>query len=62
MAALCNQLETLAREGSVEGAQALLEQIEREAAVVRPLLEAERSRASRNGRESREWRRPAHPQ
>ncbi len=53
MAALCNQLETLAREGSVEGAQALLEQIEGEAGVVRPMLEAERSRASRNGRESR---------
>jgi two-component system sensor histidine kinase/response regulator len=61
MAALCNQLETLARGGSVEGAQTLLEQIEREAEVVRPLLEAERSRAPRNGREWRESR-PGHPQ
>lgn len=49
MALLCGQLEALARQGSVEGAQALLDQIEREAGVVRPLLEAERSRASRNG-------------
>jgi two-component system, sensor histidine kinase and response regulator len=61
MAALCNQLEALAREGTVEGAQALLEQIEREAGVVRPMLEAERSRASRNGGESREGR-PTYPQ
>jgi CheY-like chemotaxis protein/HPt (histidine-containing phosphotransfer) domain-containing protein len=49
MAMLCGQLEALARQGSAEGAQALLDQIEREAGVVRPLLEAERSRASRNG-------------
>jgi HPt (histidine-containing phosphotransfer) domain-containing protein len=49
MAVLCGQLEALARQGSAEGAQALLDQIEREAGVVRPLLEAERSRASRNG-------------
>ncbi len=61
MARLCSQLEGLAREGTVEGAQWLLEEIEREAAVVRPLLEAERSRASRNGGESREAP-PAHPQ
>jgi two-component system sensor histidine kinase/response regulator len=58
MATLCSQLEALAREGSTEGAQTLLDQIEREARVVRPLLEAERSCASREGRESR----AAHPQ
>lgn len=57
MATLCGQLEALAREGSAEGAQALLDQIESEARVVRPLLEAERSCASRDGRESR----TAHP-
>jgi two-component system, sensor histidine kinase and response regulator len=53
MAALCSQLEALARSGSSEGAPELLEQIEREAALVRPKLEAERSRVSRNGAESR---------
>ncbi len=58
MATLCSHLEALAREGSAEGAQALLDQIEREARVVRPLLEAERSCASRESRESR----AAHPQ
>jgi two-component system sensor histidine kinase/response regulator len=58
MATLCSQLEALAREGSAEGAHALLDQIEREARVVRPLLQAERSCASREGRESR----AAHPQ
>jgi two-component system, sensor histidine kinase and response regulator len=58
MAMLCGQLEALAREGSAESAQPLLDEIEREAGVVRPLLEAERSRASRNGSESR----AAHPQ
>src|SRR6266851_1054007 len=46
MAILCSQLEALAREGSAEGAHALLDQIEREARVVRPLLQAERSCAS----------------
>ncbi|HVB78498.1 MAG TPA: response regulator [Candidatus Binataceae bacterium] len=61
MAVLCGQIEALARRGSSDGAQALLEQIEREAGVVRPLLEAERSRASRNGGESRESP-PAYPQ
>ena len=53
MATLCSQLEALAREGSAEGAHALLDQIEREARVVRPLLQAERSCASREGRETR---------
>jgi len=53
MATLCSQLEALAREGSAEGAHALLDQIEREARVVRPLLQAERSCASREGREAR---------
>jgi len=53
MARLCSQLEVLAREGSGEGAQALLDDIEHEARVVRPLLEAERSCASREGREPR---------
>ncbi|HVA39308.1 MAG TPA: response regulator [Candidatus Binataceae bacterium] len=64
MAMLCGQLEALAREGSAEGAQALLDQIEREAGVVRPLLEAERSRASRAARASRDAddARTAHPQ
>jgi signal transduction histidine kinase/DNA-binding response OmpR family regulator/HPt (histidine-containing phosphotransfer) domain-containing protein len=45
MATLCGELETLTRAGTAEGAEALLDQIEREAAVVRPMLEAERSRA-----------------
>jgi two-component system, sensor histidine kinase and response regulator len=58
MATMCGELEALAREGSAEGAQALLDQIEREARVVRPLLEAERSCVSRENRESR----AAHPQ
>jgi HPt (histidine-containing phosphotransfer) domain-containing protein len=58
MATLCGRLEALARGGSAEGAQASLEQIEREARVVRPLLEAERSCASRDQRESR----ASHPQ
>jgi signal transduction histidine kinase/CheY-like chemotaxis protein/HPt (histidine-containing phosphotransfer) domain-containing protein len=51
MATLCGELETLTRTGTAEGAQALLDQIEREAAVVRPMLEAERSHAlqSRGG-------------
>ena len=49
MARLCSQLEVLAREGSGEGAQPLLDEIEHEARVVRPLLEAERSCASREG-------------
>jgi len=53
MATLCGELEALAREGSPEGAHALLDQIEREARVVRPLLEAERSCASREDREAR---------
>ena len=53
MATLCGELEALAREGSAEGAHALLDQIEREARVVRPLLEAERSCASREDREAR---------
>ncbi len=47
MAALCSQIEALARKGTAEGAQALLEQIESEAGVVRPLLETERLRAAR---------------
>jgi two-component system, sensor histidine kinase and response regulator len=47
MAALCSQVEALAREGTSEGAQAILDQIEREAGVVRPLLEQERVRAVR---------------
>jgi signal transduction histidine kinase/DNA-binding response OmpR family regulator/HPt (histidine-containing phosphotransfer) domain-containing protein len=58
MATLCSQLEALARQESAEGTQALLEQIEREARVVRPLLEAERSCSSRESREAR----VAHPQ
>jgi HPt (histidine-containing phosphotransfer) domain-containing protein len=45
MAAFCGQIEALAREGTAEGVLALLEQIEREAEVVRPLLETERLRA-----------------
>lgn len=49
MAVLCGQLEGLAREGTAEGVPALLGQIEREAGVVRPLLEREHARASRNG-------------
>ncbi len=53
MATLCSQLEALAREGSAEGAHTLVDQIEREARVVRPLLQAERSCASREGRETR---------
>jgi len=53
MARLCGQLEVLAREGSGEGAQALLDEIGHEARVVRPLLEAERSCASREGRDPR---------
>jgi two-component system sensor histidine kinase/response regulator len=53
MATLCGELEALAREGSAEGAHALLDQIEREARVVRPLLEAERSCASREDRGAR---------
>ena len=47
MAMLCGQIEALARNGTAEGAQALLDQIEREAGVVRPLLETERLRAAR---------------
>jgi len=47
MAALCSQIEALARAGTAEGAQALLDQIETEAGVVRPLLETERLRAAR---------------
>ncbi|MGH9562702.1 MAG: response regulator, partial [Terracidiphilus sp.] len=47
MAALCSQIEALARQGTTEGAQALLGQIEREAGVVQPLLETERLRAAR---------------
>ncbi len=70
MAMLCGQLEALAREGTAEGATALFDQIEREADVVRPLLEAERSCVSRDMRESRESQekleprdsRAAHPQ
>jgi CheY-like chemotaxis protein/HPt (histidine-containing phosphotransfer) domain-containing protein len=58
MAALCGEMEALARGGSAQGAQALLDQIEREARVVRPLLEAERSCASREDRDSHS----AHPQ
>ncbi len=59
MATLCGQLEALARGGTVEGARALLDQIESEAALVRPMLEAQRPRASRSGGESHESR-PAH--
>jgi signal transduction histidine kinase/CheY-like chemotaxis protein/HPt (histidine-containing phosphotransfer) domain-containing protein len=47
MAALCSQIEALARQGTAEGAQALLDQIETEGGVARPLLEAERLRAAR---------------
>src|SRR6185437_12758902 len=54
MAALCGQLEVLAREGTLEGVPALLDRIEHEAGVVHPLLEAEHARASRNGGELRE--------
>jgi len=43
MAALCGRLEALAREGRTEGADKLLEQIEREAGSVRPQLEAARA-------------------
>jgi HPt (histidine-containing phosphotransfer) domain-containing protein len=49
MATLCGELEALTRTGTAEGAEALLEQIEHEAAAVRPMLEAERSRASQSG-------------
>jgi two-component system, sensor histidine kinase and response regulator len=61
MATLCGELETLTRTGTAEAAEALLDQIEREAAVVRPMLEAERSRALQSHREPPESRpAPAH--
>jgi len=47
MAAFCSEIEARAREGTAEDAQALLEQIDREASVVRPLLETNRLRATR---------------
>lgn len=56
MASLCGELEALARGGKAEGAQDVLDQIECEAALVRPMLEAQRSRASRNGGGSHEPR------
>ena len=43
MADLCGRLEALARQGQTEGAEILLQQIEREAGSVRPQLEAERA-------------------
>ncbi len=43
MAELCGRIEALAREGRTEGAEMLLQQIEREAGSVRPQLEAERA-------------------
>jgi len=43
MAELCGRLEALARQGRTEGAEMLLQQIEREAGSVRPQLEAERA-------------------
>jgi two-component system, sensor histidine kinase and response regulator len=61
MAALCSQLEAMAREGTVDGVDALLSQIENEARMVRPLLDVEHARALRSGGASREAR-PAYPQ
>jgi two-component system, sensor histidine kinase and response regulator len=43
MALLCGRLEMLARRGTCEGSQGLLDELEREADVVRPRLEAERT-------------------
>lgn len=40
LAALCHQLEQLARDGQLDGAPALIEAIAREFALVRALLEA----------------------
>ena len=61
MAALCSQLEAMAREGTVDGVDALLSQIENEARMVRPLLDVEHARALRSAGASREAR-PAYPQ
>ncbi len=44
LAALCRSLEEQARRGQLEGVDSLLEQIERELAIVRILFKAERKR------------------
>ncbi|MEJ5058258.1 MULTISPECIES: Hpt domain-containing protein [unclassified Pseudomonas] len=45
LASLCHELEQLAKDNDLQGAEVLVDKIEQEFALVRPLYEAERQRS-----------------
>jgi HPt (histidine-containing phosphotransfer) domain-containing protein len=45
LAQLCNELEQRSKQKSLEGIEQLVEEIDREFAIIRPLYEAERQRS-----------------